>query len=168
MKFAIIIFTSLLFLIQTIGFSQENSKGLRLKVTYLNSVQKNGQTSWKLKAEFKNKTKDTLFYFNYPNCEQASFMAMAFDNTSELFSDFENCKEDQFVIIAIPPKQHRTIELLISSKNPVTKPIKFKVLLMLVRATNSHDQTPKNDLNNFALMKKTKRHMLIVSNSIKT
>jgi hypothetical protein len=157
-----------MFSLQTIGYSQENSKGLRLKVTYLNSIQKNGQTSWKLKAEFTNKTKDTLFYFNYPNCEQAHFMVMAYDDTTQLFSDFESCKEDQLIITAIPPKQHRTIELLISSKKPATTPIKFKVLLMLNRANNSHDQTPKNDLNNFTLMKKTKRHMLIVSNRIKS
>lgn len=168
MKYLLIRIIPLVLFFQTNCFSQENSKGLRLKVTEVNAIQKNGQTSWKAKAVLSNNTKDTLFYFNMPNCEQAYFMVMAYDNSLQLYSDFEKCDDVQISVTAIAPKESRKIDLIISSKNPVTTPIKFKVLLMLNKAKNSKEQIPRNDLDNLELMKKSKRHILIVSNRIKT
>lgn len=146
-------------------YSQENSKGLSLKVKDLKTVEKNGKSSWALKATLTNHSRDTLFYFSTVDCEPAYFMAMAMADSINLFSDFEKCNVATQTVIAIPPSGQRIIDLVISSTEPMASSFKFKVLLSINRAKNINERIPHDLL---VRGKDKDKHILLVSNRIKT
>lgn len=142
---------------------RKNSKGLALKVSDFILLEKNGKSSWAGKAAIYNKTRDTLFYFITPNCEASGFLVMAFADSVSLFADFEPCTNANKIIVAIPPKGKRVIDLVISSTRPVTSPGKFIVFLSAFKAKNGSEPNP----NYNKIRKEVDREIWLQSNKIK-
>jgi hypothetical protein len=141
---------------------QENSKGLSLKVKGLKPIEKNGKTSWAVTSFLTNHSRDTLLYFSYPGCEPVNFMAMASVETITLFPDFECDTAVKQTVIALPPSAQRAVNLVISSKQPVTSSFAFKVILWIHRAKNLNERIPEKDL-----IQRTEGEILLASNLIK-
>jgi hypothetical protein len=142
---------------------QENSKGFSLKVKDLKAIEKDGKTSWAVTSVFTNHSRDTLLYFSYPGCEATNFGAIATDETITLFPEVDKCDTPvKQTVIVLPPSQQRTVDLVISSKQPVNSSFAFKVLLWIHRAKNKSERIPEKYLLNEA-----EREILLASNLIK-
>jgi hypothetical protein len=144
--------------------SQENSKGLSLKVKDLKAVEKNGKASWTLKATLSNHARDTLFYFSTSDCEPADYLLYPlineFDPGSVPFVSFEKCFGEQ-TVIAVPPGGERTVNLEISAPKALTSSFKFKLFLSVHKAKNTEERIPGE------LMRTKERRILVVSNKAK-
>jgi hypothetical protein len=125
---------------------RENSKKLRLKVSDLKTVDKNGKTSWQVNSTLTNNSRDTLFYFTTADCESGNFIAMATVDTISLFADIDPCNISNQTVVAIPPKEQRTVNLLISSERPVTSSMTFMVCLHIYKAENMNERIPHDVL----------------------
>jgi hypothetical protein len=143
---------------------KENSKGLSLKVKDLKAVEKSGITVWNMKTVLSNHSKDTLFYFSWPNCDASNFMLY----TEELIIYFDPCDTSAQAVIAIPPREERTVDLEIRSVIPGTvehmsSTVKFKVIFWLFKAKNKNERIPIHDL----LMNYRDREGFVWSNELK-
>jgi hypothetical protein len=141
---------------------QENSKGFSLKVRDLTIIEKNGGTSWAVTSVLINHSRDTLLYFIIADCEPDNFMAIASVETVTLFPDFECDTANKQTVVALPPSGQRTVNLVISSKTPVTSSFEFKILLLIYRANNKYER-----ISYYNLIETREREIFLVSNRIK-
>jgi hypothetical protein len=129
------------------------------EVKDLKQVQKDGNTSWTVRATLTNRSKDTLFYFSSTCSEPANYMI----DTMALFVDVKCCDTDQQTVIAIPPRGQRTVDLEISAHKSVTSSIPFRIFFIIYKAKNINERVPMNQL-----LQHTKGGILLVSDQIKT
>ncbi len=142
----------------------KNSKGLSLKVKDLKAVEKNGKTSWTVKAIITNNFRDTLFYFIDSDCQSANFLIYSKSDTTSLIAGCENTATIRKpIVIALPPKGQQTVDLEINAKRLVTSSIKFSVGLSIYKAKNMDERRPP-----FDIMRLEGREIWLVSNRIKT
>lgn len=173
MKYISIIILILTLIYPSQFYSQKNPKGLNLKLKDLETVEKDGKTSWRVKTILKNNTRDTLFYFSYADCESAFYRVSKIyfakdirndtlidDNSLSL--DHRSCAGAEQTVISIPPSGKRSVILEIISQKPLTSPIKIIVVLAVHRSKYSHARIPQNDLT-----QKGEGRIVITSNQIK-
>ena len=162
--YIILIFLNLIFLNLS---SQVNSKGLTLKASDPELVEKNGIHGWTVKTTLTNNRKDTLFCFITSTNNYFDYLT----NSSELYVDSGNSDTTEMVLIAIPPKGKRVINLLI--RHTKTEPeliqsqysIKFRICLGMYRAKNASELKTYYDLRKD---KDKLRRIFLVSNAVKT
>lgn len=144
---------------------RENSKGLSLKVKDLKTGEKNGKTSWTVKATLSNHSHDTLFYSFYPNCLSTNFMAIYAENdTTQLLASCENPATNEPIVITLAPKGKRTVDLEINANRLVTSSIKIRVCLSTHKAKNANELPPYYS----PIRTEGDRWVWLVSNRIKT
>jgi hypothetical protein len=148
---------------------RKNSKGLSLEVKDLKTVEKNGKTSWTVKTILTNHSRDTLFYFGTPDCEQGGYMVYSGSTMADsipLFIDYKNCGTTRSLpqtVIAVPPSGKRTVNLEIISQKPSTCS-KFSVCLSIYKAKNMNERNPNYDVMRI----EGDREVWLVSKRIKT
>ena len=144
------------------SYSQENAKGLSLKVKYLATLKKNDKTSWLVKTTLINHSRDTLFYISSKGCEVNHYAVGAIVDSIQLTPDFKDCNPLERTIIAIPPSGQRIFDLEISSLRPVTSSFKFRVYLLSGRVKTRNEPILFEEV-----MRKKETTLLVVSKKIK-
>lgn len=143
-------------------YSQENAKGLRLKVKYAATLKKNDKTSWLVKTTLTNHSRDTLFYVGNKGCEVNSYAVGAIVDSIQLTPDFKDCRPLEPMVIAVPPLGQRIVDLEISSLRSVTSSFKFRVYLFSGRVKTRNEPFIYEDV-----IRKKETRLLVVSKKIK-
>jgi hypothetical protein len=140
-------------------FSIPQSKNYRLRAGASKAIQKNGKTSWVVKTTLTNRSRDTLFYFSSACSESIYYMI----DQITLHVNGQKCDLDEQTVIAIPPRGKRKVELEISSYEPLTSPVEFRLLLIMFKAKDLNERIPPTELS-----QRTKGGIIVTSNKIKT
>lgn len=130
-------------------------KKINLKAEDLKAVQKDGNTSWTVKATLTNRSRDTLYYFATPYCKSMDFSV----DTTALFVNDDKCASSEQAVIAVKPKGQYIVDLEIGSKEPLASSMEFRVVMFYKRAKNR---------NNSVTLDRYERMFLLLSNRIKT
>ncbi|MDX2172618.1 MAG: hypothetical protein SFY56_05815 [Bacteroidota bacterium] len=143
-------------------YSQENAKGLSLKVKYLETLKKNDKTSWLVKTTLINHSRDTLFYVSSKGCEVNLYLVGAMVDSIQLTPDFKDCRPLEPMVISVPPLGQRVVELEISSQRPVNSSFKLIVYLLSGRVKTRNEPFIYEEV-----IRKKETRLLVVSKKIK-
>ncbi len=151
MKYISTLIVMLTLICQSQYYSQTKSKEYSLKVKDIETVEKNGKTSWMVKTILTNHSRDTLFYFSYADCEAAFYIVRKVYNKSDIRNDTliddgnsvsidrQKCGAAKHTVISVPPSGQRILNLEMTSLKPLTSSIKFFITLSVYKAKNMYD-----------------------------